>query len=63
MEMEERLKELEDEFQVTKDELRQILLDIRAFLMEAQNPLRPFERKNASAQSDSGKEVEQHGNR
>lgn len=63
METEERLKELEDEFQVTKDELKKILLDIRAFLMEAQNPLRPFERKKVSGQSDSRKEVEPHGDR
>ena len=63
METEDRLKELEDEINVTKDELRQILLDIRAYLMEAQNPLRPFERKKTSPQSDFGKEVEQHGNR
>ena len=38
--MEERLKALEDEFQVTKAELNQILLDIRSRLMEAQTPLR-----------------------
>lgn len=63
MEAEERLNELENELQVTKDELKQILLDIRTFLMEAQNPLRPFEYKKASGQSDSGKEVEQDGSR
>ncbi len=63
METEERLKELEDEFQVTMDELKKILLDIRAFLLEAQNPLKPFERKKAPGRSDSGKEVEQHDNR
>ena len=62
MEDEERIKQLEDDFQVTKDELRKILLEIRTFLMEAQNPLRPFERKKAT-QSEAGKEVEQHGRR
>ena len=63
MDAEERLKELESEFEVTQEELRKILLDIRAFLMEAQNPLKPFERKRASSKSDSGKGVEQHGSR
>ena len=63
MEAEERINELENELQVTKDELKQILLDIRTFLMEAQNPLRPFEYKKASGQSDSRKEVEQDGSR
>lgn len=57
METENRVKELEEEFRVTKDELRQILLDIRAYLMEAQNPLKPFEREKTSGQSDSGKEA------
>ena len=63
METEDRIKELEAELKVTKDELKQLLMDIRAFLMEAQNPLRPFERKKTYTQSDSRKEVEQHGNR
>ena len=63
MEAEERINELENELQVTKDELKQILLDIRTFLMEAENPLRPFECKKTSDQSDSGKEVEQDGSR
>jgi len=63
METEDRIKELEAELQVTKDELKQILMDIRTFLMEAQNPLRPFERKSTIAQSDSRKEVEEYGNR
>ena len=40
MEQEERLRALEEEFQATKQELRQILLDIRSFLMEANTPLR-----------------------
>ena len=63
MEVEERIKELENELQVTKDELKQILLDIRTFLMEAENPMRPFECKKASGQSDFRKEVEQDGSR
>jgi len=40
MEMEERVRALEDEFRTTADEIKQILLDIRTFLMEADSPLR-----------------------
>ncbi|HEY90225.1 MAG TPA: hypothetical protein G4O07_00150 [Dehalococcoidia bacterium] len=47
MEMEERVRALEDEFRTTADEIKQILLDIRTFLMEADSPLR--------AQSDNEK--------
>ena len=63
METEDRVTELENEIQETKEELKRILLDIRAFLMEAQNPLRPFERKGVSVNNDSGKEVGQNGDR
>jgi hypothetical protein len=40
MEYEERMKALEDEFSQTKTETKQIMLDIRALLMEAWSPLR-----------------------
>ena len=40
MEEEKRLRELEDEFSRTKEELQRILLDIRSFLMEVNTPLR-----------------------
>ena len=40
MDTEEKLSALEDEFAATKDEVKRILLDIRAFLMEASAPLR-----------------------
>jgi hypothetical protein len=40
METEERLKALEDEFSQTKSETRQLMMDIRALLMEAGSPLR-----------------------
>jgi hypothetical protein len=40
MEIEERLKALEDEFSNTKNETRQLMMDIRALLMEAGSPLR-----------------------
>ncbi len=37
---EERTQALEEELRETKEELQQILLDIRTFQMEAQTPLR-----------------------
>ena len=39
METEDRIKALEEEFQETKEELQQILLDIRTYLMEALTPI------------------------
>ena len=63
MDIEERVKVLEEDFKTTKEELQQILLDMRAYVMEAQNPLKLFERRKTSAQSNLGKEVEQDGNR
>jgi len=62
MNMEDRVKALEEELQVTKDELRQILLDIRACLMESQTPLPANLNKGKfTGQSDSGKGVESDG--
>ena len=40
MEEEERLRALEDEFAETKEEIKQMLLEVRSFLMEANTPLR-----------------------
>ena len=40
MEIEDRLKVLEDEFPRERDQIRRILLDMRAFFMEAHTPLR-----------------------
>ena len=48
MEIEERLNTLEAEFNELKEELKELLLDIRGHLMEAQNPLKAFEGKQAS---------------
>lgn len=45
MDEEERLRTLEDEFQVAKEELKRILLDIRSFLMEVNTPLRSEEKE------------------
>ena len=39
MDTEERIKALEEEFNATKEELKQILFDIRSFLMEANSPI------------------------
>ena len=39
MDTESKIKALEDELQETKDELKDILLDIRTYLMEAQTPI------------------------
>ena len=39
MDTESRIKALEDECQETKEELKQILLDIRTYLMEALTPI------------------------
>ena len=62
MNMEDRVKALEEELQITKEDLRQILLDIRACLMESQTPLPANSNKgNFTGQSDSGKEVESDG--
>jgi len=40
MDVDERIRALEDDFRVEKEEIRQILLDIRTSLMEANTPLR-----------------------
>ena len=50
MDTEERVKALEDEIQATREELQQILLEIRAYVMEAQNPLKLFEGRKTSAE-------------
>jgi len=39
MDTESRIKALEDEFSETKEELKNILLDIRTYLMEALTPI------------------------
>ena len=39
MDNEERIDKIEAEFQETKDELKAILFDIRAYLMEALTPI------------------------
>jgi hypothetical protein len=39
MNPEEQLKEMEAEFQQVRDELKEMLFDIRTYLMEAQTPI------------------------
>lgn len=39
MDEDSRIKAFEEEFNDTKKELQQMLLDIRTFLMEAQSPI------------------------
>jgi hypothetical protein len=53
-ETEIRLKALEDAFLPEKDELKQIMLDIRAILMEAASPLRSQDKKTVRP-NDQGK--------
>ena len=39
MDSESRIESINEEFQQLKDELKEILLDIRTYLMEAQSPI------------------------
>lgn len=39
MGLEDRINKIDAEFQETKDELKDILFDIRAYLMEAMTPI------------------------
>jgi hypothetical protein len=54
-ETEIRVKALEDEFLPTKNEMKQMMLDIRALLMEAASPLRSQDDNKPSKQNDQGK--------
>lgn len=54
-ETEIRVKALEDEFLPAKNELKQMMLDIRALLMEAASPLRSQDDSKTSNQNDQGK--------
>jgi hypothetical protein len=54
-ETEIRVKALEDEFLTAKNELKQMMLDIRALLMEAASPLRTQGDGKISNQNDQGK--------
>ena len=54
-ETEIRVKALEDEFLPAKNELKQMMLDIRALLMEAASPLRSQGENKASNENDQAK--------
>ena len=62
MDTEERVKALEEEIRVTKEELQQILLDIRTFQMEAQTPLRVDTKRGRLPARSKAKGVEPDGN-
>jgi len=62
MDTEERVKALEEEIRVTKEELQQILLDIRTFQMEAQTPLRADAKRGRLPARSEAKGVEPNGN-
>ncbi len=64
MDIEERIKALEDEFPAEREDLKRILLDIRTFLMIAHTPLRrDSDMEQSHAQVSLEKRVEQDGNR
>ncbi|MCK4723734.1 MAG: hypothetical protein KAT75_10535 [Dehalococcoidia bacterium] len=64
MDIEERVKALEDEFPAEKEGLKHILLDIRTFFMAVRTPLRRDSNMGQSpVQISSEKRVEQDGNR
>jgi hypothetical protein len=54
-ETEMRVKALEDEFLPAKNELKQMMLDIRALLMEAASPLRSQAEDRGTGQNDQSK--------
>lgn len=54
-EAEIRVKALEDEFLPAKTELKQMMLDIRALLMEAASPLRSQAENKSSNQNERSK--------
>ena len=73
MDTADRLKELEDEFQATKEELKDILFEMRTYVMEAESPIPNdldrdklheelnVEKKRKELNTEKG--VEAHGNR
>ena len=54
MDEESRIKALEDEYHETQEELKQILLDIRTYLMEALTPIpNDLDRESLRAELDA----------
>ena len=63
MDTEDRIQALENEFQTTKKELKDILFEIRTYLMEAESPIpNDLDRESLREQLTTGKGVESHGN-
>lgn len=60
--MEEKLKSIEQELQQITEAIKPVLFDIRAFIMEAKNPLRPYDRPGEGAQ-DIEKGAKDNGSR
>lgn len=64
MDIEERIKALEDELPAERKDLKRILMDIRAFFMIAHTPLRrDLDMEDSPAEVNLEKRVEQNGNR
>ncbi len=62
--LDEKLKALKQEFEATKSELQEILLDIRAYILEAHNPMRwPKPAVEDTDEGESTKEVTENGGR
>lgn len=58
MDIEERLKTLEKDFGEFKNDIKELLLDIRSYLMETQNPLKAYESKRVKSTSSNEPEKE-----
>ena len=64
MDIEDRVKAIEDELPGVRRELRRMLLDIRAFVMEAYSPMGvDSSRGKSRSQILQEKKVEEDGNR
>jgi uncharacterized protein YicC (UPF0701 family) len=56
MDTEEKLKEVEAEFQEVRDELKEMLFDIRTYLMEALSPIpNDLDRERLREELEGGK--------
>ena len=63
MDNKERIKALEEEIESAKYELQEILLDIRAFILEAQNPMKYARCLETTKESEPEKGVQENGGR
>jgi hypothetical protein len=58
VDIEERLNLLQKDFGEFKEDIKELLLDIRSYLMEAQNPLKAYEGKRGKSKSQNKPEKE-----